>query len=82
MVKIYWVFTFSCLVFPLIKMSIGEILTFNFSNEPSNQVSSEIVDAKLLYSASAKVLEMIICFLDFQETDESPSLIKNPVKDF
>jgi len=32
--------------------------------------SSEVVENMLLYSASAEVLAMVFCFLDFQETKE------------
>jgi hypothetical protein len=35
-----------------------------------------------LYSASAEDLEMVCCFLDFQDTKESPRKRQKPVTDF
>ena len=43
---------------------------------------SLVVAAKALYSASADDLEMVGCFLDFQEIRESPKKMQNPVTDF
>ena len=34
-----------------------------------------------LYSASAEDLDMVVCFLDFQETKESPRKMQKPVVD-
>ena len=41
-----------------------------------------MVDAIALYSASAKERATLVCFLDFQETRESPRKTQNPVTDF
>lgn len=49
---------------------------------PINQMSYETVLAKLLYSASAELLETVVCFLAFHETNELPTLIIYPVTDF
>lgn len=35
--------------------------------------------AKLLYSASAKLLETTVCFFDLQDTKDSPYFIRNSV---
>lgn len=63
-------------------MTIGclTLVPISFSR-PSNQVNSTIVVAKLLYSASAEFLETTVCFFDFQDTNELPSLIMNPMTD-
>ena len=50
-------------------------------NRASNQVISQTVKAMALYSASAKDLETIDCFLDFHEINESPKNTQNPVVD-
>ena len=41
--------------------------------------NSLVTNVKTLYSASAEDLETIACFLDFQESIESPRNIQNPV---
>jgi len=43
---------------------------------------SVTVVAMLLYSASAELLETVVCLLDFQDTTEVPTLMKYPVTDF
>jgi hypothetical protein len=47
----------------------------------NNQVSSQQTVAIDRYSASAKELETIVCFLDFQEIKESPRKTQNPKTD-
>uniref|UniRef100_A0A3Q7GKX5 Uncharacterized protein n=1 Tax=Solanum lycopersicum TaxID=4081 RepID=A0A3Q7GKX5_SOLLC len=46
-------------------------------NKPIIQVISTIVEARLVYSASAELPEIVDCFLDFQDIGESPYLIRN-----
>lgn len=36
----------------------------------------------LLYSASAELLDIVACFLDFHETKESPNWITKAATDF
>ncbi|XP_050249761.1 WAT1-related protein At1g09380-like [Quercus robur] len=45
------------------------------------QVTSHIATSIDLYSASAVDLETVFCFLDFQETNESPKKTQKPVMD-
>ena len=47
-----------------------------------SHISSHVVEAIALYSASAEDLEMVACFLDFHEIKESPRNMQNPVTDF
>lgn len=65
-----------------VKMAIGCLtLVPNSFSRPSNHVNSTTVIAKLPYSISAKLLEITVCFFYFHDTNESPSLIMNPVTD-
>jgi hypothetical protein len=48
----------------------------------SNQTISQVVEANERYSTYAEDWEMIVCFLDFQETKESPKKVHKPVTDF
>ena len=43
---------------------------------------SHVATAMALYSASAEDLETVNCFLDFQDTKESPMKMLYPVTDF
>ena len=45
------------------------------------QTSSYTVEAMLLYSYSAELLDTVVCFFDFQEINESPNLTKKPDTD-
>ncbi|PHT29763.1 hypothetical protein CQW23_30611 [Capsicum baccatum] len=62
--------------------------TGNSRSSPSSLYSpviytiSETAEAILLYSDSAELLEMVVCFLDFQDMRESPCLTRKPVTDF
>lgn len=51
-------------------------------NIPSNQTNSETIEARLLYSASAELLDTVVCFFALHKTNESPILIKKHVTDF
>lgn len=44
-------------------------------------MTSLVVVARALYSASADEREMVSCFLALKETKESPKKIQNPVTD-
>lgn len=48
-------------------------------NIPNNHTIFEVVVAKLLYSTSIKLLEIVCYFLDFQETNDSPNFTKTLV---
>lgn len=39
------------------------------------------MEARQRYSASAKLREIVGCFLDFQEMEEDPNLMRYPVTD-
>ncbi|PHT58139.1 hypothetical protein CQW23_00502 [Capsicum baccatum] len=52
--------------------------SFKLANNPS----SATVEARLLYSDSAELLDTAACFFDFHEMSESPRLIVYPVIDF
>ena len=41
-----------------------------------------MVAANALYLASEELLEIVCCFLDFQEMRDSPRKIEKPVTDF
>ncbi|KAK4711461.1 hypothetical protein R3W88_005974 [Solanum pinnatisectum] len=56
--------------------------TFNFFNTPTNQMISATALAILMYSASAELLLIVCCFLDFQDIRESPSFTIYPITDF
>ncbi|PHT30441.1 hypothetical protein CQW23_29908 [Capsicum baccatum] len=49
-------------------------LTPNSPNRPSNQVTSDIVAARLLYFTSAKLLDTVCCFF-YHEIKDSPNFI-------
>lgn len=51
-------------------LEISDLKISEQSNKPSNL---EVVAAIALYSASLEDLEIVPCFLDFQETGELPS---------
>lgn len=51
-------------------------------NRPCTQTNSATVVAILMYSASAELLETVLCFFDFQEIKEFPNLMQYPVTDF
>ena len=53
----------------------------NSRKRPSIHVTSATVDARLLYSTSAELLEIVDCYLDFQESKDSPNLTIYPVMD-
>ena len=59
-------------------------LTLNptYFSIPSNQINLATVDARLLYSDSAEVLDIVVCFFHFQDTIESPFFTKKSVTDF
>ena len=65
------------------KSSIGEVWEApKYANSYCNQISSLVVVAMALYSDFAELREMIVCFLDFPETKESPKNRQNPIADF
>ena len=47
-----------------------------------SQLISLIVAAIALYSAFAEDLKIVVCFLAFQEIEESPKKMQKPVIDF
>lgn len=59
----------------------GEV-TPNSLSSPCNQTTSVTIEVKLQYFASAELREMVDCFLDFQEIEESPNLTRKPVTNF
>ncbi|XP_070012411.1 uncharacterized protein [Nicotiana sylvestris] len=63
--------------------SMGKVTSMPISfMRPCNQMSSATVVAMLLYAASAELLDNVVCFFDFQATNESSILIKYLVTDF
>ena len=44
-------------------------------------MNSETAEAMLLYFASAKLLEIVCCLLDFKETKDSQNLMTYPMMD-
>ena len=64
-------------------ITIGKTVGMSNSRKrPSIHVTSATVDARLLYFASAELLDMVLCFLDFQDINEFPSLTTKPLTDF
>ncbi|XP_070012911.1 cytochrome P450 71D7-like [Nicotiana tabacum] len=57
------------------KNDLHFITSISFNN-PSSHVNSATVDARLMYSASAELLEIVVYFFNFHEIRDSPSLIK------
>lgn len=43
------------------------------------QTNSQVVTARARYSASAEEREVVVCFLDLQDTRESPRKMHKPV---
>lgn len=41
----------------------------------SSQVNFVVVKARLLCSDSKELLDMVVCFFDFQDSSESPNLL-------
>ncbi|PHU14574.1 hypothetical protein BC332_15779 [Capsicum chinense] len=66
------------------QLGIQVISAFAFSTENWNRskTSSIVVAAKLMYSASAELLDTVDCFLDFHEIKEFPIFTAYPVTDF
>ena len=48
----------------------------------SNHIISQTTTAIALYSASADDLDIVVCFLDFQDINDSPKKMQYPVTDF
>ena len=54
----------------------------NSLNRLMSQTTSATVEARLLNSASAELLETVDYFFDFQEISESPIFTAYPLTDF
>ena len=77
-------FTAICMAALLSQNNFTGNVNFQFSsaNKTINQITYNVALAMLLYSASAELLDMVLCFLDFQDINEFPSLTTKPLTDF
>lgn len=50
-------------------------------SNPEIQTITQVVDAIARYTVSAEDLEMVFCFLVFQDNKESPNLTQKPVRE-
>ncbi|PHT36771.1 hypothetical protein CQW23_24471 [Capsicum baccatum] len=65
-----------------LKSSIDLLIdTFNSANNPVNDMTSARAEAMILYSASAKLLDTVCCFLNFQDIKDSPKFTTYPMTD-